>query len=45
MAEYGANSIATSDLEKPSIFEVVAQESLSSGLKRGINYLFRVSIN
>ncbi len=49
MAEFGAHltkSQSNCNLDtNPSIFEVLAQESLSSGLRRAANFISKVFIN
>jgi peroxin-12 len=47
MAESGAHvsSAASDDNNRPSIFEVLAQESLLSTLKPALHHILRVFIN
>ena len=42
MAEYGAHLTPTPNEERPSIFEVLAQESLTSTLRPALKYIIRV---
>lgn len=42
MAEFGAHLTSQSNVARPSIFEVLAQDNLSIGLRRAAQYLIRV---